>query len=112
MSADHRKRMHINSLAAYWALERDLFSRREKDILLAIRAQGKATDREVMLALNFSDMNSCRPRITELVKDGVLEEVGTRADPVTGKTVRIVSLKADPRRPQAQFDLIFERKTS
>lgn len=103
MSATNRQRIHANSLLSYYSGERTLFSKREQDVLLAVRAQGKATDREIMLSLQFSDMNSVRPRISELVEDGVLEEVGSQADPVTGKTVRIVALKCDPRFPQSEF---------
>ena len=49
-------------------------------------------DREIKTKLGFEDMNSVRPRITELVKLGVLMECGSMEDPVTGMTVRLVRL--------------------
>jgi hypothetical protein len=49
------------------------------------------TDREVAAHLNFADMNCVRPRITELVGRGLLEEVDSVRCPVTGKTVRRVA---------------------
>lgn len=49
------------------------------------------TDREVAAHLNFPDMNCVRPRITELVKQGLLTEVDSVRCPVTGKTVRRVA---------------------
>ena len=54
---------------------------------------GAATDRQVMEALGFTDMNSVRPRINDMMKMGLLIEVGSRNDTLTGKRVRIVGLK-------------------
>ena len=98
--------VHNNSLIAYWDGEAGAFSRRQTKILDHLRAQNIGhlyTDRELMLALKFSDMNSVRPRITELLQAGALEEDGTAEDPVTRKHVRRVRLKADPRTPQREF---------
>jgi hypothetical protein len=44
------------------------------------------------MLLGFSDMNSVRPRITELVQAGRLIELKKIKDATTGKSVRIVSL--------------------
>lgn len=85
--------MHVNSLAAYESGRRELFSARELAILDALRKLRCATDRGVMLALGFTDMNSVRPRITELIKDGVLFEDGSVDDHVTGKRVRAVRFR-------------------
>lgn len=94
MSAAQRRSLHVNSLSAYWEGKDDLFSKRELAVLGAVRRafRARATDREVMIALGFTDMNSVRPRITELVKDGLLVEDGSETDPITGKTVRVVAL--------------------
>lgn len=110
------RRTHINSLCAYFAGESGLFSKRELlilDLLREGRNRAGLTDREVMLALGFSDMNAVRPRLTELVAEGLVNEIGSKDDPVTGKCVRIVALRLDPRRAQAEFDLEGEpRKVS
>ncbi len=52
-----------------------------------------STDRHVCTFLGFTDMNSVRPRITTLIKRGLLEECGSMRDPLTGKRVRLVRLK-------------------
>lgn len=100
--------MHANSLVAYWEGKEDLFSKRELAIIAAVRKayHARATDRQVMTALGFTDMNSVRPRITELVKDGLLAEVGSEVDPITQKTVRVVAIVyRKPEQPELKFTL-------
>lgn len=72
-------------------------SRRVLRILDWIEAHPRVTDRDVMVGLGYSDMNSVRPRITEAVDLGALVEVGEKRCEVTGKTVRIVDLSLDER---------------
>jgi hypothetical protein len=79
--------MHANSLSAYDA-SAAVLSRRSREIHALLLVRGPMTDREVMLALGFTDMNAVRPRITELTKDHWAHECGETEDPVTGKTVR------------------------
>ena len=100
--------MHVNSLVSYWEGEETYFSKREMNVLRAVHSLGRASDREVMLALCFSDMNSVRPRITELLKEGLIEEVGDQEDPITKKRVRVLSIARDPRKAQRQFDFAIE----
>ena len=76
-------KLHDNSLRAYYEGKLELFPRRSANVLRALSLLGMATDREVCGHLGFSDMNTVRPRITELVKAGVLEQVGDQIDPVT-----------------------------
>lgn len=103
MSSKVRRDMHINSLLAYYEGEADKFSGREFKVLAAIETLRRASDREVMHALGFTDMNSVRPRITELIAEGLIEEVGSQEDPETKKAVRVVALAKDPRKAQRQF---------
>lgn len=88
------RRTHVNSLLAYWEGQESLFSKREKDILRTVRSfpGSRATDRAIMTRMGFSDPNCVRPRITELVADGLLAEVGQEDDPMTGKRVRVVAM--------------------
>ena len=89
--------LHQNSLEAYWSGQVGEFSRREKEILAIFRSKaGTFTDREIMLGLGFTEMNCVRPRITELIQRGVLEEVGSLIDNVTQKRVRRVRLVLRP----------------
>ena len=48
------------------------------------------TDRQVMEWLGFTDMNSVRPRITEMIDAGILKVICDTLDPVTRKRVRLV----------------------
>lgn len=75
-----------NSLTAYHGLD---LGAREREVLAALEGIGRpATDREVMAAMGSKDPNVCRPRLTSLVKAGVLYEVGTVIDATTGRPVR------------------------
>ncbi len=88
--------IHEHSIAAYHA-ELPKLSRRALRILDWLELHPKKTDREIMLGLGYSDMNSVRPRCTELVDCGSLVEVGEKRCEVTGKTVRILDLSLDQR---------------
>lgn len=72
------------------ALQTTDTSARRKMVFDVLRAGGSFTDREIKELLGFSDMNSVRPRITELKRVGLVEEAGKKKDPLTGKTVRLV----------------------
>lgn len=84
--------MHANSLRAY-ASEGIKLSRRASEVLGTIMQMGSTTDRMIKDRLGYRDMNSVRPRISELIKNGLVEECGNMRDNVTGKTVRIVRIK-------------------
>ena len=81
--------IHQNSYASYESVIETL-SGRHKKIWDAFASEKKPlTDRQVKNILGLEDMNSVRPRITELVKKGVLMEDSNTKCPVTGKTVRV-----------------------
>lgn len=84
--------VHANSIAAYRAEETKL-SRRALTILAWITEHGPHTDRQVMQGMGFTEPNSVRPRITELIDAGKLMEVGDVTCPVTGRNVRRVDIK-------------------
>ncbi len=90
------KMIHQNSLSAH-AEERDAgrLSKRATEIINAFKADLEElwTDRQVMRHLGFMEPNAVRPRITELIKCGKLEECGSMRDPQTGKRVRVVRLR-------------------
>jgi len=88
-----RTNVHENSIAAYHA-SGPMISRRAQMVLEWIRANGRATDRQVMEGLGFREPNAVRPRCTELIQRGALREVGSTVCPVTGKTVRLVDVPA------------------
>jgi hypothetical protein len=88
--------IHPHSAEAYHS-ELPRLSRRALKIIDWIELHPKVTDREVMLGMGFTDMNSVRPRITEAVDLGSLVEVAERRCPCTGKTVRVLDLSLDER---------------
>jgi hypothetical protein len=85
-------RMHEHSLATYREEEAKL-SARAQAVLAWITQHGPHTDREVMRGMGFTEPNSVRPRITELIDAGKLMEVCSRRDTATGKTVRVVDIR-------------------
>jgi predicted HTH transcriptional regulator len=85
-------RIHENSRSAYEAEETKL-SARAQAVLAWILKHGPHTDREVMSGMGFTDMNSVRPRISELIDAGKLMEVCSRRCPVTNKSVRVVDVR-------------------
>ena len=99
--------VHVNSLVAY-RQELDNFNEREKKIYGEIAFNGPMTDRECKDALfgAMADMNTARPRISDLIKKGWIVEVGKRKDRVTGKTVRIVKTVSPEERAEWQPGLL------
>ena len=79
--------MHINSLLA-WEEAKDLLNERCQRILRVIERYPDSTDRDVMQELEWNDMNMVRPRITELIKKGMLRETGSMQCAVTGRRCR------------------------
>lgn len=71
----------------------DKFTRKAK-ILVALQA-GPMTARCVMQVLGYSDLNSVRPRLTELVHEGLVVEAGTVWDPISERNVVLYALKED-----------------
>jgi len=82
--------MHINSLTAYREEGERLSGRKALIYELLSETNTAMTDREVMLKLGYSDPNAVRPRITELIKRGLIEEFGSKVCVSTRKTVRRV----------------------
>jgi predicted HTH transcriptional regulator len=89
--------IHDNSLESYHS-GLNTFSARQQKVLVALALLHRATDRQIMEHLGFSDLNAVRPRITELVQRGILTEAASTRDPITGKTVRLVQV--NHRKPQ------------
>lgn len=93
--------VHANSIEAYHSEEPKL-SARAGAILAWIHVHGAATDRQVVSGMGFLDMNTVRPRITELIDAGMLEEIGNIRCVTTGKTVRRVDVPRPGQRPLFQ----------
>jgi DNA-binding Lrp family transcriptional regulator len=98
--------VQTNSVATYIAEKQTgRIDKRESDILGALKTLGKATEREIKKHLELEDMNSVRPRVTELMQRGLLRECGSLIDPSTGRPCRVVCL-VDWKEPEANlFDM-------
>lgn len=83
--------LHPNSLEAY----REILPRlpmRSRNIL-AVLGHGEMHERTIKERLGLPDMNGVRPRVTEMIDAGILEEAGSAVDPVTNSRVRVVRVK-------------------
>lgn len=86
-----KKNIHPNSTRAYHEIA-DQLPKMQRFIYKALlSAYYPQTDRRVKAICRADDMNNVRPRITELIRKGLVEEVGTEICPVTGKRVRLVT---------------------
>lgn len=85
------QRIHWNSREGLAGSKREMGDR-ARSILVWFRHHPGCTDRQCKGVLfgDAADMNTVRPRITELVDDGLLEEVGRVTDPITQKHVRVI----------------------
>jgi hypothetical protein len=78
--------MHTNSLEAYATTPRERAGLEHR--IVGLMHDGKArTDREIAYELGHPE--PLRPRITNLIEQGILHEVGSKLCPVTHKTVRL-----------------------
>ena len=82
--------IHDNSKSSYGQL--DGLNKRCKMVVSALSDLGMATDRKIKDYLRLPDMNNVRPRVTELIKHGIIVECGVEICDVTDKTVRRVRL--------------------
>lgn len=95
------KSIHQNSIDSFHALDRET---RRKIILGVYEKHGRPlTDRQVAEDLGFNDLNSVRPRISEMIDDGVLVEVGKIKDFLTRVNVRLVRIKMPTEKNQQEL---------
>lgn len=66
-----------------------------RQAVLEALGKDRLTAREIMSKMGFTDPNSVRPRVTELMQDGIIEACGKKKDAVTRKTVAIFKIKED-----------------
>ena len=63
------------------------------------------TDRQVLNRIGMNEMNAVRPRITEMVNDGLLLEFDSIKDPSTNRRVRRV-VRWDYKPKEKQLELL------
>lgn len=78
--------IHANTLEAYFSTGANRSNLETR--ILGLMADGAArTDREIQHALNYPE--AIRPRVTTLISEGLLHEVGSKVCETTGKKVRL-----------------------
>lgn len=66
---------------------------KRKRLILSAMGNQELTARMVAIRVNAPDMNYVRPRMTEMVQDGILEVVGKAYDKVTERNVSVYKVK-------------------
>lgn len=87
--------VHANSVESFHGSKNAISDRRRAVLEVYQARPGLAlTDRQVLAHLypGKDDLNMVRPRITELIEEGLLVETGRMKCLVTGKMVRTVSV--------------------
>jgi len=89
---DQIKANHDNSLNEYRDISTNITPRHEMILhtldVLEQQDVSNITDRQIASACGFTDMNSVRPRITELIKMGEIVDGVSVTCPVSDKKVR------------------------
>lgn len=95
--------IHENSIQAYYDHINSgaKFKQREK-VLKFVEYCGQHTDRAIAEAIGI-ERSDVRARISKLVKDGMLEEVGNTKCPVSGKIVRVVDVPRAEKQNEFNF---------
>jgi len=83
--------IHTNSILSN--RQTDKMKRREEIFEAYRHFNGGCTDRAIAAYLGYNDLNAVKPRITEMIQDGILEECGNTLDRTTNRTVRVVQIK-------------------
>jgi hypothetical protein len=94
-AAPENRGHHANSLESH-EVKGAVLSGRRAAVYSWLRAHGPATDRQIRDGVcgEAADMNSVRPRVTELIDAGLARECGATRDQVTECTVRLVEAVA------------------
>ena len=85
--------IHENSKKSFSDIQEKV-GKRSQLILDCLRKNTRGlSDRDIMMDLSFTDPNTVRPRVTELIKRGMVEECLHSAQcGITGRRVRLVRL--------------------
>jgi predicted HTH transcriptional regulator len=97
-------RQHNNSLECYEE-EQPTLSDRELKVyrLLKHNRNNSYTDKQVSRLLNYPHHSAVQPRISDLLKKGLVREAGTVKCDSTGKTVRLVKFND---REESQLEML------
>ncbi len=96
-------KLHQNSIEAYQKIADQLSSRQAMIFQILTQAPKGLTDRQILNYAGLHDMNQVRPRITELILSGFVQEIESVKCPITDRKVRVV--KAIQPQPQMKLKL-------
>ena len=86
--------MHENSLLSYIEeKESKRIDKRSQEIVSYLRRYKLGTAREIMIGLDYDDLNKVRPRLSELKQENIIFEVDKIKCLWSGKTVSVFALK-------------------
>ena len=68
--------MHENSLEAYFEEKKSKrLSKRAQEIVTVLKRYKTLTAREIMISLDYEELNQVRPRLTELKQANIVHEI-------------------------------------
>ena len=79
-------------MAYYEEMHGGKLNKRCREIVCHLENGYCGTDREIASNMGFNHRSMVQPRISDMIKSGVIMEMGKRKDDVTNKTVRVVRL--------------------
>lgn len=97
--------VHINSRKAYNESV-DKLNKRARRIFAFMQGKPPMTDRQIMTGMCFCEPNAVRPRITEMIKAGLMREACSTKCDITKKTVRKVDVCDPPAESAEQLELM------
>jgi predicted HTH transcriptional regulator len=96
MKIHDKMKIHDNSKTAYEEEQPNLSDRELKVYrLLKHNRNNSYTDKQVSRLLNYPHHSAVQPRISDLLKKGLIREAGTVKCDSTGKTVRLVKFASN-----------------
>jgi hypothetical protein len=84
------KKIHQNSRLSYKEIKPKIGKRQQTIMDVILGTRRLLTDRQIMGQLGYSDPNLVRPRITELLRKGIITEGTPIKCVTTGRLVRRV----------------------
>lgn len=79
---------------SYTKVKEDKIQEKRYNLILnVLNDNNELTAREICRKLHKTDMNFVRPRISELLRNNVIEEAGTKFDKTTNRNVHIFRIR-------------------
>lgn len=93
--------MDPNSVSTYHVKAKTLGDR-ARSIFDHLERYGPMAEEEIIRRMGFRDSNAVRPRVSEMIQAGILEEYRKEVSRITGRPVRVVGLPRPKVAPQPE----------